>query len=283
MDLAPHIVTDSTADIPPHIAAQLGIVVIPCHIHFAGQTYREGIDISRPEFYRRLRNWEPFSTSQPAVGVFEETYRRVLADGRPVVSIHLASRLSGVYNAAWLAASHVAPDRITLFDGQQVSMCTGWLAIAAAEAVAAGAGVTDVVRLLQEIRPRLRLFALIDDLRYLQRSGRVGWAASLLGHIFAIKPTVEVIEGRADLVGKVRSLGRGLDRLVAMALSRGPLARLAVLHADAPATAARLADRVAAGFPRERLLISEAGTIISGHAGPGAVGLACQYEGDLAD
>lgn len=281
MQSVPHIVTDSTADTPPETARQLDLTVVPCHIHFGGQTYREGIDISRQEFYQRLRNWETFSTSQPAVGVFAETYRRLLADGRPIVSIHLASRLSGVYNSARLAAEEVAPDRITVVDGQQVSMCTGWLAIGAAEAAAAGASTSEVIRLVEEAVPRVRLLALIDDMRYLLRSGRVGWGSGLLGQLFSIKPIIEVKEGRVDLAGKVRSQARGLDRLVAMACEAGRLARVAVLHADAPGTAAGLVERLSAVFTREPVLVCEAGTVISGHAGPGAVGLACLYESSV--
>jgi DegV family protein with EDD domain len=277
-DLGPHIVTDSTADIPGGIARRLGITVIPCHIHFGDETYREGVDISREEFYRRLRSLEQFTTSQPAVGVFAETYRSLLADGRPIVSIHLASRLSGVYNSAWLAANEVDSQRIAVVDGQQVSMCTGWLAIGAAEAARAGASAGEIIRQASERARRLQLFALIDDLRYLHRGGRVNWASSLLGNLFAIKPIIRVREGRADLVEKVRSSTRGLDRIVSLA-SSGRLERVAVLHADAPDYAAELAERMSRVFPRERLLITEAGTVVSGHAGPGAVGVACLMAG----
>ena len=278
-DRAPHIVTDSTADIPGEVARRLDIAVVPCQIHFGNQTYREGIDISRQEFFRRLRQREQFTTSQPPVGVFAETYRRLLADGRPIVSIHLASRLSGVFNSAWLAANQVDPERIAVIDGQQVSMCTGWLAIGAAEAARAGSGVGEVIRQVTERLQRLRLFALIDDLQYLHRGGRVSWASSFLGSLFAIKPIVQVSEGRADLIEKVRSLARGLDRIASLAAGLGPLERVAVLHADAPDCAAELVERMSRIFPREQLLVTEAGTVVSGHAGPGAVGVACLMGG----
>ena len=278
-DCVPHIVTDSTADIPGEVARRLDIAVVACQIHFGDQTYREGIDISRQEFFRRLRKLDQFTTSQPAVGVFAETYRRLLADGRPIVSIHLASRLSGVFNSAWLAANQVDPERITVIDGQQVSMCTGWLAIGAAEAARAGACVGEIIRQVTERVQRLCLFALIDDLQYLYRGGRVSWASSLLGNLFAIKPIIQVREGRADLIEKVRSLARGLDRVASLAAESGPLERVAVLHADAPDCAAELAERMSRIFPREQLLITEAGTVVSGHAGPGAVGVACLMAG----
>jgi len=278
-DHVPHVVTDSTSDIPPEIAQRLDITVVPCQIHFGGQTYRDGIDMSRQEFYRRLRNSEQLTTSQPAVGVFAETYRGLLADGRPIISIHLASRLSGVFSTACLAAREVDPERITVIDGQQVSMCTGWLAIGAAEAAQGGSSEDEILLQVRNRLPRLRLFALIDDLRYLQRGGRVSWGSSLLGNLFAIKPILLVNEGRAELVQKVRSLTRGLDRVIALSTESGPLERVAVLHADASGVAAELAERMSRILPRGQMLVAEAGITVSGHAGPGAVGLACLLAG----
>ncbi len=278
-DVVPHIVTDSTADIPPDLARHLDITVIPCQIHMAGKTYREGIDISRPEFYRRLRNHESFTTSQPPVGVFAQTYREQLADGRPVVAIHLAGRLSGLLATATVAAREVDAQRITVVDSGQVSMGTGFLAVRAAEAAQAGAGRNEILGLLQALLPRLRLLAVIDDLRCLSRSGRVSWATGLVGNLFAIKPIVAVQDGRVDLAAKARTLARGIERMVAMAAERGPLERVAVLHADAAAAATRVAEMMAGIPSRAEMPIVEAGTVVSTHAGPGAVGIACLSAG----
>lgn len=275
----PCVVTDSTADIPPEITRNLGITVVPCHVHFGEQTFREGVDLTRTEFYRRLRGPERFTTSQPAAGVFAETYQRLLAEGRHIISIHLASRLSGVYNSASLAAAETDPERVTVIDSQQVSMCVGFLAMHAAEAVQAGCSTQEIIRQIHELPPRLRLFAVIDDLHSLQRSGRVNWASSLLGSLFSIKPIILIKEGRVDLAGKVRSLTRGFERVATLVAGLGPPARLAVLHADAPTRALELADHLADIFPRDKMLITEAGSIVSGHAGPGAVGVACLMAG----
>ena len=275
----PHVVTDSTADLSDEVARRLDITVIPCQIHFGSRTYREGVDIERSEFYLRLRAGERFTTSQPPVGVFAEAYRRLLEDGRPIVSVHIAGALSGVCGAAAIAAREVAPDRIAVVDGNQVSMCTGCLAVEAAEAANAGAGLAEVTQLLCSLLPNLRLLALIDNLHYLQRSGRVSWASSLLGGLLSIKPILSVRDGRADLLEKVRLQSRGLDRMVALVERMAPFRRLAVLHADARLVAEALASRLSHLLPLEDILVVEAGTIISGHAGPGAVGLACLCSG----
>ncbi|MGQ9682930.1 MAG: DegV family protein [Anaerolineae bacterium] len=277
----PHVVTDSTADLPADLARRLDITVIPCQIHFGHKTYREGVDIDRAEFYARLRAGERFTTSQPPVGAFVEVYRRLLEDGRPIVSVHISGALSGVYATAVIGAREVAPDRIAVVDGNQVSMCTGWLAVEAAEAAKAGASLADVMGLAQALLPRLRLLALIDNLQYLQRSGRVSWASSLLGGLLSIKPLLSIRDGHAELLEKVRLRSRGLDRLVALAAELAPVRRLAVLHADAPDVAQVLAARLSHLLAPEDILVAEAGTIISGHAGPGAVGVACLLAGSL--
>ena len=275
----PHIVTDSTADIPTELARCLDIAVVPCQIHFGDQTYRDGVDITRQELYRRQRNAEHYTTSQPPVGVFAETYRRLLADGRPILSIHLASQLSTVYNAARLAAQEVDAERITVIDSRQVSMCIGWLAIRAAEMARNGRWVQEILREIRQRIPRLRLYAVIDDLHYLRRSGRVSWVSSLLGNLFAIKPIVLVEQGEVRLVEKVRSLARGRERLAALVASLGPAERIAVMHADAPEAAEKLAEEMARWFPHEKLLIGEAGVTVGAHAGPGAVGVAILLAG----
>ncbi len=276
---APRIVTDSTADIPPAIARRLDITVIPCQIQFGQQAFRDGVDITRAEFYRRLRGPERCFTSQPPVGVFAEAYRRLLAESEEIVSIHLASRLSGVFNAARLAATEVSPERITMIDSQQVSMCIGWLAILAAEAAQKGCSRDEIVRLVQERVPRLRLFALIDDLRYLHRGGRVGWASSLIGSLFDVKPMLLVKDGQANLAEKSRSWARAMDRLASSLNELGPVEHIAVLHADAPRGASELVERISAFLPGQEILIAEAGIIVSAHAGPGAVGAAVVLAG----
>ena len=278
-DRAPHVVTDSTSDLPVEMAQRLDITVVPCQIHFGDQTFLDGVTITRAQFYDRLRSGERFSTSQPSVGAFAEVYRRLLADGRSVVSIHLASRLSGIYNSAWLAASQTDPERITVIDSQQVSMCVGWLAMHAAQAAQEGRSRPEIASMVDQRLSHLRLLAVIDDLRFLHRGGRVSWASSLVGSLFAIKPIILVRQGQADLHEKARSLARGIERVATLVEELGPLERVAVLHAGAPERAAELAERIARFVSGDRLLVTEAGVIISGHAGPGAVGAACLMAG----
>jgi len=271
----PRVVTDSTADIPAAIARRLDIAVIPCQIHLQGRTYLDGVDISRQELFAHMRTGEMFSTSQPPVGVFAEAYRQALAERRHVVAIHLGASFSGLHDTACMAAREVDPARITVVDSQQVSMCLGWLVIQAAEMAQQGRPPGEIVAHTRQMIPRLRLFALIDDLRFLHHGGRVGAISAMVGQLLSIKPVVQVRQGRVDVVSKVRSFRRGLDHLRQTAEGLGTLERLAVLHADSIGPARELADRLARLVPATQLLTAEAGAIISAHAGPGAVGFAC--------
>jgi len=271
----PCVVTDSTADIPSEVARRLDITVIPCQIHMHGRTYLDGVDISRQELFAHMRRGEMFTTSQPPVGVFAEAYRRALAARRQVVAIHLGAAFSGLHSTACVAARDVDPERITVVDSQQVSMCLGWLAVQAAEMAQQGALPGDILTHVRGMIPRLRLFALIDDLRFLYHGGRVGAISAMVGQLLAIKPVVQVRQGRVDVVAKVRSLSRGLDYLRQAAEGLGALERLAILHADASALALELGTRLAGLVPPGQWFTTEAGAIISAHAGPGAVGFAC--------
>ncbi|HOG48319.1 MAG TPA: DegV family protein [Anaerolineae bacterium] len=275
VDPPPRIVTDSTADIPADVARRLDITVIPCQIHVQGCTYLDGIDITRRELFDHLRRGDAVSTSQPAVGIFAETYRRALASGRRVIAIHLGSGFSGLYGTACVAAREVDSERIAMIDSRQVSMATGWLAILAAEAAQQGLGLGQVLARVRQALSKLRLFALIDDLRFVHRGGRIGWVSSMVGQLLAIKPIVLVRNNRVDLSEKVRSRLRGIDRLVALAGTLGHIERLAVLHADDPAGLADLSPRLSGLVPQGSMLATEAGAIVCAHAGPGALGFAC--------
>lgn len=270
------IVTDSTADIPPDIAAELDITVIPCHVHFGKVTYRDGVDLTHQELYARLAQAPPFpTTSQPPVGVFVETYRHLAEKVDHIISIHLASNLSALYNVARLASEMTPEIDITLIDSRQISMCTGWLAIAAAKAARDGRELSEIVGMVKDMVPRLRLLASVRDLQYLHRSGRVGWTSAMLGTILQIRPLVLVKDGSVALLEKARTESKSLSRLVELVLSYSPLQEITVLHANAPQAATEVAERLSVALPDYPLMIVEAGVTVGSHAGPGAVGVAC--------
>ena len=278
------VVTDSTADIPPELTRQLDISVIPVNVQFGSESFLDGVNLSRGEFYRRLVNDRVLpTTSSPSVGAFAQAYReaaeRCRARGDEVagiVSIHLPPGLSAVYNSARLGADEVPDIPVRLVDSQQVSMGTGLLAISAARAAAQGLGLEEVAKLARDRAPRTYLRAMLDTLEYVRRSGRLGAARWLLGTILRVKPIIGIHHGEVQPpLDLPRTRSRGLESLREMAEGLAPFEELAVVHAQAPDLANELIERMAGIFPRERIVVSETGVSVGTYAGPGAVGFMC--------
>jgi len=274
------IVTDSASDIPPGMAEELGITVVPCNVHFGQRTYRDGVDLTSEEFFIEMARSPTLpTTSQPAVGLFEETYRQLAEETDQIVSIHLPRKLSATYNSAYLAAQALPEVEIVVIDSTQVSMAQGWLAIIAARAALQGKGLTEIVELVQDTIPRLRLIAMLDTLEYIQKGGRIGKATALLGTLLKMKPLLQVLEGEALPLQNVRTRRKALRQLAEIAAEMAPFEELAVMHANALPVARELTEMLAPFHPPDRILISQVGAILGTHAGPGAVGVACVVRG----
>jgi DegV family protein with EDD domain len=270
------IVTDSTADIPEELAAELGITVVPCNVHFGLETYRDGIELSKEEFYARLQTSPALpTTSAPAAGIFEATYRELASETGQILSIHLASTLSAIYNSACLGAEAASDLKFTLIDSGQASMGLGWLVIAAARAAQEGQPLAQIVALVEDMMPRVRLFAALDTLEYLRKGGRVGKTVAVLGTLLNIKPLVEVRDSAVLPLERVRTRRRSIRRLIDLVAELGPLEELAVLHSNAPQKARRLAEEISFLHPLERIRIAEVGVVIGTHVGPNGLGVAC--------
>jgi DegV family protein with EDD domain len=270
------IVTDSTADIPEELAAELEITVVPCNVHFGLETYRDGLDLSKKEFYARLQTSPTLpTTSAPAAGLFEATYRKLASETDQILSIHLASALSAICNSAYLGAETIPGFELALIDSGQASMGLGWLVIAAARAAQEGQSLAQIVALVEDMMPRVRVFAALDTLEYLQKGGRVGKAVAVLGTLLNIKPLLEIRDSAVLPLERVRTRRRSIQRLIELTAELGPLEELAVLHSNAPQEAQRLAEEISFLHPLERILIAEVGVIIGTHAGPNGLGVAC--------
>jgi DegV family protein with EDD domain len=270
------VITDSTSDIPAELVETLGITVVPSYVMFGTESYRDGVELSREQFYEKLASTKEIpSTAAPPPAVYEQVYRRLAQESEEMVSIHLASRYSAIYNSAQVAAREVAPARIAVIDSEQVTMGYGWMVVAAAEAARRGASLEEVVALVEGMKPRTQVLAALGTLEYLYRGGRVSWVRALVGTLLRIKPIIEVRMGGINLVERTRTMGRALDRLLALVQELGPLERAIVLHANAADLASDFADQLQQVHPDWPRLIEQAGVTIASHAGPGAVGVAC--------
>lgn len=269
-------VTDSTADIPPETVEALGIAVVPCYVVFGSESYRDGVELTRDQFYEKLASSPEIPTTATAPPAhYEAVYRRLAEQTDTIVSIHLTARLSGLYSAARVAAGSVPEARVMVIDSQQVTMGYGWMVVAAAEAARSGATAEQIVALVEGMIPRSRVLAALGTLDFLHRGGRVDWVRATIGTFLRIKPIVEVRMGQVQLIERARTMERSLQRLMKLIQSLGPLERAIVLHTNAPDLAERVASQLQGMMPDWPRLITQAGVTIASHAGPGAVGIAC--------
>lgn len=273
------IVTDSTSDIPQETAVKYGIVVVPAYVNIGDESYLDGVELTRQEFYERLPSYaQPPTTSAPPPGAFSSAYEALAKQGvTQILSIHVASTLSGMLNAARLGAQDVKNVEVTLFDSQQLTMALGLLAISAAKEAAAGRTMAEIVAFLDERVHRTYILGVLDTLEYLRRSGRVNWAQFGIGTLLRIKPLLHVHMGQVEIPERVRTSKRALERLLELAANLGKLEDLALLHTHASDEEIRaFRERTAFLNPEgPPPLAVELTPAIGAHLGPGGLGIAC--------
>lgn len=268
------VVTDSTADVPPQEVQRLNINVVPAVLTIDGQTYTDGVELSREEFYARMPEMKrPATTAVPSPITFEQMYRTLFEQGfEKILSIHISSHLSGMLNAASRAAQ-AFENRVHCFDSLQVSMGLGFQVMEAAAAALTGETMESLKKIVHQARDKVHLAALIDTLEYLKRSGRVSWIRAGLGDLLKLKLLVGVQDGVVERIDNVRTKRKGLEAMLETARSWQPLQRLAVLHSGIPDQAADFVERVR-DLAAESPLIVDVTTVIGAHVGPGSIGLA---------
>jgi DegV family protein with EDD domain len=262
------LVTDSTADLPPDLVAKYHVTVVPSGLILGGQSYRDGVDLTRDEFYKRLSTFAQLpTTAAPGAGEFEAAFR-ACPDG-PVISIHTAANLSGLYNAARLGAEPLA-DQVTVVDSGSLSMGVGFQVLAAAEAIAAGADLSTTLEAIRTTRTRLRVFALLETIDNLRKGGRISLVRASVATILRIKPLIELTDGTPIQLATERTRSKALTDLYKRVGDLGRLERLAIIYTDDLTLATTVRDQIAPQSASPVLIVQAAPTIGT-HIGPGAV------------
>ena len=270
------IVTDSTADLPPHEAQELGISVVPLSVIFGNDVYKEDIDITPELFYEKLQHAKELpTTSAPSVGDFLDTYREVLKTTNEIVSIHLSSKLSATYDAACQAAAQLADEgaRIEVIDSQSVSMGLIFLAAGAAKAAAQGASIDEIKRLVDGMSPRLHIYVVLDTLEYVRRGGRIGRARAFLGTVMRVKPILSIHDGEVHPEERVRTRAHAMDRIFQMATSYPIIEEIGVAYSTNAEEAEAMKRRLEAELGGVRVQVARLGPVIGVHGGPGVFGI----------
>lgn len=268
------IVTDSTSDIPTDLLTEFGIYQIPVDLTLDNKTYLDGFDLSRNEFYDKLPSLKKLpTTAAPSVGRFQEVFQRIFQAGyTEIIAIHAASKLSGIFNAARLAAAEFS-EPIQIIDSEQLSLGLGFQVLEAARLARDNLGLDEILPAIKSIKSRIAVYALLDTFSYIHRSGRVSWAKARLGSILNIKPIVELQKGAVLNRGLARARGNGIRQLGDYLASLGPLQQLAVLHTNAAETGREFIQRFSPpGIPQPMLV--NVTTIIGTHVGPNGIGFA---------
>jgi DegV family protein with EDD domain len=270
------IIADSIADLDPQWLEQYDIRIVPAFVNFGDESFPDdGVSLTREEFYARLEQaGELPTTSAPPPGIAEAAFEDALSTADHVIALTVSADLSSINESLTLAARNVAPERITVIDSGTISMGIGWQVLAGAEAAAAGKPVDEVKAIIESTRRRTRVYALIDTMDNLRRSGRISWLVASIGALLQIKPILQVIDSEVSVVSRARTFKRGLPEIVQLTQAEAPLERLAVMHANAPDRGASLRDLVTDVAPPDYTWFTDIATAISTHIGVGAVGVA---------
>lgn len=237
------VVTDSVADVPKSIVEKYNIQVIPSIVIIGGEEYLDGIDISREEFYDRLPHLlPPPTTAAPPPAEFSKVYQRMFEGGYThLISIHTAPQLSLIHNAALLAAEGF-PGKINVINSTSLTMGVGLQVLVAAEAIEAGAALPEILQSIESTRARMKLFAMLDTLEQLKRSGRVSWLKASVGGLLKIRLFVELKDGDVLRHSQVRTRTKAIQGLAELIKAQGPIERIAMLHSNAEADAHTVFD-----------------------------------------
>ncbi len=277
--MAIRVVTDSTCDLPDELIKKHRITVIPMYINVGSQEYRDSIDLTRREFYERLPDFKPApTTAAPSPDVFRQVYEGLAAEGATgILSIHISVKLSAVVNIAVQAAQDTSIVPVTVFDSRQLSLGTGFQVLAAAQAAEEGHSMQEILAMLKEQIARTHVFAALDTLEFLRRSGRMSFALSFLGTLLRIKPFLKMYDGNPT-AERIRTRNGAVKRLVELLNQVAPLEKVALLHSQAADRAEALLGQVQHLLPAGKILVEEINPVLGAHLGPGVIGFACISE-----
>jgi DegV family protein with EDD domain len=275
------IVTDSCADIPPQLAKELGITVVPVYLRFGNEIFRDVVDISQDEFYHRLLHGTIHpSTTQPSPQDFIDVYKELSKKADGILSIHVSTKLSGTYNAALRGKEAVGKGcPIEVIDSEVVTMGLGQLAIAANEMAQSGMSLQQVVKEVKRMIPTIRVLGILDTLKYLALGGRIGKMQALLGSVLNIKPLMTVKDGVLAPAGRARSRTKSIDMLVEYVKNTPEIQDLAVIYNTTLEEAKALVRRLGSIFDEGKIRLARLGPALGVHTGPGILFVSLRRKG----
>jgi len=264
------IICDSTADVTPELVKKYDITTIPLNIHFGTETYRDGIDLTAEQFYRKLVESKVHpNTSAPAPGLFVETFKKLAKETDEILVITISGGISATAESA-IQAKDMAADicKVEVIDSLQTIGGELLLVLKAAEAAKNGAKLAEITTMIKDAIPRVRPYMIFDTLEYLQKGGRIGKGAAWLGGLLKFNPIFTLKEGVIHPVTRARSREQSIDALVNLIKAIPNLAGLVIEDANTPEEFETLASRLGEIYPREKTYRSKVSPVIGVHVGP---------------
>ena len=277
------VVTDSTAYIPKDLREKLHIHMVPLSVVFGEKSYREELDITTEEFYKKVKESNVLpTTSQPSVGMFMETFEKLREEGyEAAISIHLSSKFSGTYQAATSAGEMVEGLDVYTLDSKLSAMPQGLIAIHAAELAAEQMDVEAIMERLEAMKNSVRAYFMVDDLSHLQRGGRLSGAQAVVGSLLKVKPILHIVDGQIVPFEKIRTRKKAIHRIMSMLeedAASGKVKRAVFIHANDEDAAIELRDTFSNKYPSIETVVSYFGPVIGTHLGEGALGVSWHPE-----
>ena len=269
------LVTDSTSDIKPAQAAQMGITVVPLYVNFKGGVHKDGLEISTHDIFDGVKAGAAMpSTSQPTPVDFAREYERLLQNHDHVLSLHISSKLSGTYNSAELAARDFAT-KITVIDSKAASGSMTMMLERAQRLASAGADLQSIKATLEKVIAQNNLRFSVASLDFLKKNGRIGGAQALLGGLLGFKPILHLIDGKIEAAGRERGARAALENVVKNLrdyTTKHGQVRAVYVYTDKPEDVAAAREE-GKKLGVQEFAVVECGAVISAHVGPGTYGV----------
>lgn len=272
------IITDSSAYLPKDVVDDLGIHIVPLTLHWEGKSYRDGIDITPQECYARMAEADTIpTTSQATVGEFTKIFQSLLDQDYAVLAMLISSGISGTVESAIKAKAQFGDAPLEVVDSKQVSMALGFIVMTVGRAAKAGASLAECRALVDETFPKIGVYFTVDNLKYLNKGGRINTAKRLLGAALNIKPLMEIRDGKIELVESVISRKKAMQRMLDLVerdiAGREPV-RISTFHAAAEKDNETLMAAAIERFNPVETVTTFVSPVIGSHTGPGTLSLA---------
>ncbi|AHB13869.1 DegV family protein [Dehalococcoides mccartyi] len=266
------IVTDSTVDLLPETIKELGITVVPVYVMSGSKTYRDGLDITQTEIYNRMLAGEQFTTSQPTPADFANAYKTLSKETDQIVSLIMGAKLSGTYNSA-LQGRELAQSssNIELIDTKATSGALGLLATQAAEMAKMGESAGNIINSIKSYIPQVHIWALLDTIKYVLKSGRLSSASNLISGVLSIRPMLTLRDGSLWPASIHRTRNKGIEKLTELVKNNRNLEAVQIVQSVDLVEAQSMKEKLADFIDQSKIHISQLGPALGVHGGPGTL------------